>query len=144
MNSIKTYLRLMIVVGYTVLISCITDDNEQEQNSIIGTWKITALTSNGKQELNDELNYLDLCYWFEIFTATSITDINISGNDCAIETNDEVRTYIKEGTTLETTNKHGDINTYTILSLTSTTLKIQDTYSENGKTTVDIYTYIKQ
>ncbi|MDO5971386.1 lipocalin family protein [Flavivirga aquimarina] len=145
MTKTKTMNKLFLTLLIGVLFSCSSDnnDNEPEQSSILGTWKIVSLTSNGTEELQDELNYADICYWTEIYTQTTVTDIDFSGTDCTTETVGETLSYTIDGTTLSyITGDQVDVS-LEIIELTSTTLKLQDSFEELGEDYVDIYTYTK-
>lgn len=141
----KTMNKLFLTLLIGILFSCSSDNNdtEPEQYSILGTWKIVSLTSNGTEELQDELDYADICYWTEVYTQTTVTDIDFSGTDCTTETVDETLPYTINGTALSyTTGDQVDVS-LEIIELTSTTLKLQDSYEELGENYVDVYTYMK-
>lgn len=153
MNKLKIMNKLFLTLFIGTLFSCSSNNNdpETEQNSIIGTWKITSLTSNGTEELQIELDgsnppNTSICYWTEVFTQTTITDIRFSGTDCATEiTDSDVSTYVVNGTILLETFDNGQSSvSLEILELTNTTLKLQDSYVEDGENYADIYTYTKQ
>jgi hypothetical protein len=141
--------KLFLTLFIGILFSCSSNDNEPEieQVSIVGIWKITSLTSNGIEELQDELDGQNICYWTETYTQTTTSTVSFSGTDCTTETtnNNDDGTYIINGTTLLETYDDGQSNiSLEILELTNTTLKLQDTFEELGENYVDIYTYIKQ
>lgn len=150
MTKTKTMNKLFLTLIIGILFSCSSDNNnpDPEQNSIIGTWKIISLTSNGTEELQIELDGSNppstaICYWTEVYTETTATDIYYSGTDCTTETVDETLGYAINGTTLSyTTGDQVDVS-LEIIELTSTTLKLQDSYEELGENYVDIYTYTK-
>jgi NifU-like protein involved in Fe-S cluster formation len=139
--------KLFLTLFIGILFSCSSDDDnpETEQSSIVGTWKIISLTSNGTEELQDELNGQNICYWTEVYTQTTITDIDFSGTNCTTENTDsDISTYVINGTTLLETYDNGQNLSLEILELTNTTLRLQDSYEEVGENYVDIYTYTKQ
>lgn len=146
MNKIemKKTKKLFLILFIGILFSCSKDNNnpEPDQNSIVGTWKITSLTSNGIEELQDVLDYSNICYWMEVATQTTITSIEFSGTDCTTEDIGESEPYTINGNIISFTT--GDQDSAEILELTSTTLKIQDAYEEDGESYIDIYTYTKQ
>ena len=141
-NINKLFLTFFLI---GILFSCNSDNskNETEQNSIIGTWKITSLTSNGTEELQEELDGMGICYWTEVYTQTTLTDIDFSGADCNVETVGESLPYTINGTTLSYTTGDQVNVSVEIIELTNTTLKLQDSYEELGENYVDIYTYSK-
>ena len=138
--------KLFLVLFLGVLFSCTTDNTDENsiENSIVGTWKIVSLTSNGTDELQDELDFATICYYTEVYTETIITDINFSGSDCKTETVDETLPYSINGTNLTYTTGDSVVVSLEILELSSTTLKLQDSYQEDGESYIDIYTYTRQ
>lgn len=112
-------------------------------SSLIGTWRIVSLTSNGVEELQDELDGSGICYWHEVYTATTASDIEYSGDNCEDESIvlDNVP-YELNGNILIVDGDTED--TVEIIELTSTTLKYRDVYTEAGVNYEDIYTYTKQ
>ena len=115
-----------------------------EENEIIGSWKIVSLTFNGTEELQVELDYGNIRYWIEVYTQTTVTDIDFSGTNCTIETVIEKVSNTINGTNLSYITGDQNYVSLEFLELTSTTLKLQDTYEEEGITYVDIYTYSRQ
>lgn len=117
------------------------DCTTTESISIIGTWKIISLESNGVEELQDELDASGICFWHEVYTATTGTDIEFSGADCSTQETIDTLEYIIVNNVI--TFPNGD-DPLEILELTDTTLKYKDTYSELGVDYVDVYTYTRQ
>lgn len=109
--------------------------------SLIGTWRIISLTSNGVEELQEELDAAGICYWHEVFTSTTVTDIEYSEANCQTENIIETIDYILSGSIISFTNGDDPVE---ILELTDTTLRYQDTYIDAGTNYVDIYTYTRQ
>ena len=109
--------------------------------SLIGTWRITSLESNGMEELQEELDASGICYWNEVYTETALTDIEYSGTNCDMENVIETIDYLLTSNIISFTNGDDPVE---ILELTSTTLKYQDTYTEVGVDYIDIYTYSRQ
>ena len=143
----KTINKLVLILAIGLLFSCIGNDNEDdlkpESNSILGTWKITSLTSNGVEELPELLTFTNTCYWTQIYTETTFSQIIFSGTDCKIETIVENLPYSKKGTTISYTSKIDGKVSLHIKELTNKTLKIKDVYNESGKDFIDIYTFIR-
>ncbi len=140
----KTIYKLLLTFLIGILLSCNNDNNDPEpmQNSIIGTWKIISLTTNGTETLQDELNggSPPLCFWTILVTETTITDIGFSGANCTTQTIGETETYTLNGTTLTGSNEG---NPYEIIELTNSTLKYIQSYENSGENYIDIYTYTK-
>ncbi len=109
--------------------------------SLIGAWRIISLTSNGVEELQEELDAVGICYWHEVFTSTTVTDIEYSEANCQTENIIETIDYILSGSIISFTNGDDPVE---ILELTDTTLRYQDTYIDAGTNYVDIYTYTRQ
>ena len=146
-NELKDAIQLVIdTCGTTVelqnqldgLGNCILTTNNA---SLIGTWRIISLTSNGVEELPGELQAANICYWEETYTETTMTDTEFSGANCDME-------YVVDVTEYELSN---NIITYAngadpveVIELTDTTLRYQEEYMEGGETFLDIYTYERQ
>ncbi|MFD2727712.1 lipocalin family protein [Hyunsoonleella rubra] len=121
---------------------CIVGDM---QVSIVGVWRIVSLTSNGIEELPEELEAAGICYWHEVYTTETITDVDYSGDDCNIEEVGEVLSYnLDANNILSYTTGDGVEVEVEVLELSETTLKLQDSYTELGVNYVDIYTYERQ
>ena len=109
--------------------------------SLIGTWRIISLTSNGVEELQDELSAAGICYWHEVYTASTLTDMEYSGTNCDTENIIETIDYSFANSIISFTNGDDPVE---VTELTTTTLKYQDVYTESGVTYTDIYTYSRQ
>jgi hypothetical protein len=149
--------KLFLILFIGVLFSCTSNDDtnieieqdnieieEEEEASIIGSWKIISLASNGTEELQEELDHFDMCYWIEEFTQTTIIDTDFSGTDCTTETIEDTQPYTINGTNLSYTTKDQVLVSLEILELTSTTLKLEDSYVEEEEIFSEIYTYTRQ
>ncbi|MBL4746516.1 MAG: lipocalin family protein [Flavobacteriaceae bacterium] len=139
--------KILLTLFIGIIFSCSKDkDIEIDQVSIIGTWKLIALTSNANEELQDDLGPSDICFWTETYTETTMITTYFSGANCGIESIDsDVSTYVINGTNLLETFDNGQSSvSLEILELTGSTLKLQDSYHEDGENYVDIYTYTKQ
>ena len=137
----KSLNKLVLILSLGILFSCGDNESEIEQNSIIGTWQIVSLTADGVEELQEILDLNDVCHWTQVYTKTSLTEIIYSGTSCNTETIDNTYPYSTNGTNIiYETIDDGNL-TLEILELTSTTLKIKDSYEELGEKYVDIYTY---
>jgi hypothetical protein len=117
---------------------------QSSTGSIIGTWRIVALTSNGVDELQDELNGSNICYWHEVFTATTASDIEYSGDNCTDE-------FISvDNVPYDLTNNilvvDGDVDdSVEIIELTNTTMRYRQVYTDADNVEIeDIYTFEKQ
>lgn len=108
--------------------------------SLIGTWRITSLTSNGEEELQDELDAFDICFWEETYTNTELTVINFSGDDCEETSEEAPEAYMLENNIIS----FEDDTSVEIIELTDTTLRYQDVYEEEGEMFTDIYTLVRQ
>lgn len=109
--------------------------------SIIGTWRIISLTSNGIEELQEELDYSNICYWEETYEDLIATSIEYSGTNCTTEGGIETFDYAIINNIITFVNGDDPLE---IIELTDTTLKYQDVYEEVGIEYVDVYTYSKQ
>ena len=117
------------------------DCNPDPVASLVGTWRIISLESNGVEELQDELTAAGICFWHEVYTDTTLTDIEFSGTTCDVEDVIETIDYMLSGNTISFTNGDDPVE---IIELTSTTLRYQETYTEMGVDYTDIYTYTRQ
>lgn len=115
--------------------------NNQANTSIVGTWRITSLTSNGIEELQDELDNSGICFWHEVYTESTLVEIDFSGDNCDIE---DVGAPIDYSIDLDIISFANGDDSVEILQLTETTLIYQDVYSEMGEDFTDIYTFEKQ
>ncbi len=109
--------------------------------SIIGTWRITSLTSNGVEELEEELDNSGICYWHEVYTESTLVEIDFSGDNCDVEDAGAPIDYTIDMDIISFANGDDSVE---ILQLTETTLIYQDVYSEMGEDFTDIYTFEKQ
>lgn len=111
--------------------------------SLIGTWRIVSLTSNGVEELQDELDISGLCYWHEVITETTTTDIEYSGDNCEDEFIADELPYELNGNIITVDGDADD--TLEIIELTSTTLKYRDVYLDDDNVEFeDVYTFERQ
>ncbi|OBX21115.1 MULTISPECIES: lipocalin-like domain-containing protein [Bizionia] len=117
------------------------DTNGPSTASIIGTWRIISLTSNGVEELQEELDNSGICYWEEVYTATTATDTDYSGPNCDVVEIVESYEYSISGNILSFVNGDDPLE---ILEITDTTLRYQDSYNDAGEDYIDIYTYERQ
>ncbi len=114
-----------------------TDDNEA---NIVGTWKITSETENGVPLTLDECEVLGTINFRSNGTAT---DTYYYGENCAMT---DVENYNYSINDDQLTISYGDNESYTvtITTLNNTTLKIEDSYEEEGVTYTYSSTYTKQ
>ena len=134
---------LILLVGSLLSISCGNDDgdnNMPKQNSIVGTWKVTSLTENGTEILQEILTQWSICYWTDVYEETTFSSIFFSGTNCTTEILENQATYTINETNASITID-GDV--YEILELTNTTLKLRESYEDEGENIVDVYTYEK-
>ncbi|MGY0392291.1 lipocalin family protein [Bizionia sp. KMM 8389] len=146
-NAYKVSLRAQIaacgdpngVVQATIdALTCTTDTPAEA--SIIGTWRIVSLESNGVEELQDELDNSGICYWEETYTATTITNIDYSGVNCDTEDVYGVLNYTLSGDILSIAGE----DPLEVLEISNTTLQYQDVYTDNGQDFIDVYTLERQ
>lgn len=112
--------------------------------SIVGIWKIISLTSNGDDVLEEELDHAGICFWHELYTETTLTEIDFSGDDCTDQTVDETLPYTLEGSTLSYTTGDEVLVSLEVMEISATTLILKDLYNEEGTDYIDIYTYDRQ
>ncbi|ARV08737.1 hypothetical protein BTO05_03445 [Winogradskyella sp. PC-19] len=109
--------------------------------SLVGTWRITSLTSNGVEELQDELDAANICFYEEMYTETDLTETDFSGTDCDIETVTDETGYTFENNIISFANGNDSVE---VIELTDDILRYQDVYMEGGETFTDIYTFERQ
>jgi len=121
--------------------SCSSDDSddsdmtEENQAKIIGTWKFQSSTTDGVTDTDNDpcLTFLTIT-----FTSSQITTVDVYGDNCDMfET--YVNAYSINGNDISI-NDEGDIYTSEILTLSNSTLTIED--AEDN--IVYTQTYIKQ
>ena len=140
-----TRIFLLLILG--ILFSCNSNDDQNDPNTfetdIIGIWELTSATSNG-EELVEFPNCLDRL----TFTETTVKyleyfDFN-DGNGCVIVSGqmiEETFPYSINGVDLFWDEGDAELFEYEIIELNSTTLKLQEVYTEGGETFTDIETY---
>lgn len=121
-------LLLTLAVLATTLISCSKDDDATSTPSIVGKWKTEKFDyyTNGQlQETEVTIEDNASCPDFIEFKA-NYTYVVIENNANCNSTVDETGTYVFNGTTI-TNNSNGSLTIGTVISLTSTDMKIDFT-----------------
>ena len=146
MKQVKKMPRILLVLILAILFSCNSDDDTQtDENSfatdLIGVWELNSVISNG-EELIENPNCLDRL----TFTETTVKGLEYfdfnNGNGCEIvygQVIDETAPYTLNGVNLSWNDD--EPFSYEIIELSSTTLKLQDVYTEDGETFTDIEIY---
>ncbi len=95
------------------------------------------MTSNGEEELQAELEGLNACYWVEVFTENTISNIYFKGSDCKPGAPSTPVTYALNGKFISYAFDGKDDEPQEIIELSNTTLKFQEKF----ETYTDLYTY---
>lgn len=109
---------MIFFISVATLMSCNKDDDNRNEASLIGTWKMTERTIDGQPS---ELNECERKMRF-IFSEVTLTAYTYDGENCELETTTEY-TYSRNGNNLRLESGTLIIQ-YTIESLTETTLKL--------------------
>ena len=138
-------LSIMLVAFVTLgLSSCSSDDNSNDNNttaSLVGKWEFSQkgyivdnietlqpyshTTGCGKDYIEFKSNNTFEDLWYEN-----------SGTGCISES--ENGTWSQSGTTITTIYLGGSPETIEVVTLDATTLKVKDTYLEDGQTQIEI------
>lgn len=148
MKPLKKVMLLALVLAVSVFQSCNNDDNSNNNDNsfsddIIGNWELTSIISDG-EELIENPDCLDritiTASTYEYFEYFDFND----GNGCVLVEGQisNPEQYSLNGNILLVTDD-GESFEYEIIQLNSTTLKLQETYIEDGETFIDIETYNK-
>jgi len=145
MKHLKKITQIFLVFAVAILFSCNSDDDNQSNDTslsanIIGVWELVSIVTNG--ETSDEGTE---CLDTVTITATTYDyterfDFN-DGNGCMVISG--VATpepfFLNQNNFFVTDD--GESFNYQIIEVTLTTLKLQETYTENGETITDIEIY---
>jgi len=146
MNQVKKMTRIFLILTLGILFSCNNDDDNQTDNNsfeidIVGSWELTSIISNG-EELIENPNCLSRI----TFTETTVKPLEYydfnDGAGCVVvygQEIDETDPYILNGVNISWTDD--EPFSYEIIELNSTTLKLQEIYTEEGETFTDVETY---
>ncbi len=147
MKLLKTTTRITLLLIIGTFLSCESDlvsadpmDDDTVgtpfSTSIIGYWKLNAYTSNNLP--------LEFCPDIEVFTESTYSYNESWGSNCENLTLDvAAEPYSFIGTQLTFLDAN-EVFVYEVIELTATTLKLQDTYTEDTVQYIDEYTYIRQ
>ncbi|HMR85742.1 MAG TPA: lipocalin family protein [Niabella sp.] len=155
-QTIKTLTAL--VLGITILFSCSKDNDEAKGKSKTelltnGSWKLAAYTSNPADDWDgDGVKETDFYKVMETCEKDDITTFKTNGDvvfdyktlcdyDSGPQTETEKWDFTNNETTLRIKYNDTDIDTYQIVELTASTLKVRDTYTYEGITYTEEITY---
>jgi Lipocalin-like domain len=126
----------LLVLGLN-LTSCGDDDRPSTSGDIVAKWEWYKVGDK-----DDGSEYLEL-YEHQVGCTKDNVEFSSNGNYIdssyfdGCESDSYSGTYTKSGNVL-TVNDGFDLTTYTIKELSSSTLKVYETYSEDGETYTDI------
>lgn len=141
-----TSVLLFVVTGF--LISCSSDDGPSSgglgiEYTLVGTWELISVTSNGTELLSNPDCLDRIIFTSNTFQYLELFDFN-DGNGC-VSVRDQLippQSYQRNGNSISTT-VDGEEYFVEIIELSSTTLKLQDIYVEDGVTYIDVETYTR-
>lgn len=133
---------LLVLMAFIVMSCSSDDDNNPATFSIIGDWALTSFQSEGEPlqsyDCPDRIEITSSTYEF-----TEYFDFS-DGNGCVIVPGqiNSPESYTLNGSTF-TVNDEGEVIVYEIIEITATTLRLQETYVEDGETFVDTEIYTR-
>ena len=133
MKNLKRLLTLSLLL--ITIIACSSDDSsttEDNQASIIGTWKFTSSSTNG---VADDVDTCDLLNTL-VITSNQVTVTEYWGENC-VETDTFTISYTISGNII-TITEGGETYTSEITTLNATTLSIKDV--DEGDIYIETYT----
>jgi len=133
MKNLKKALTLSLLL--IVFMACSSDDDsstEDNQASIIGTWKFTSSSTNGVADSVDACDLLNTL----VIISNQVTGTEYWGTDCA-EIDTYSFSYTISGKTI-TTTEGGESYSSEITTLNATTLSIRDV--DEGDVYMETYT----
>ncbi|NMH29348.1 lipocalin family protein [Flavobacterium silvaticum] len=146
MKKLIKSIGLMAFAGLS-LVSCSSDDDgfSFSEDQITGQWAYSkqryAINGVWSEEMDYEGNESATCPDFWQLNADHTTlERDYWSSEC--DYYDDTATWSKSGNTI--TIADGDLSgSYNVISLSSTSLVIEETYSEEGFTYIDQYTFVK-
>ncbi len=140
---------LFALIITAIFTSCSSDDDtpntvEITEANLVGKWQITAIEENGILLKLDECEKKDLSSFFISESEEKIASFteNIEeNNSCKEFISNNYSWTLTDGNILTTTFGTADTDTYTIIELTKSTLKLksEDKSQVNGQTVTDVY-----